>query len=401
MINSIEKINKNLMKISKIYRNSIISSMQNMYVFLFTIGIYFVYIPWNLDRLNITETDLGLWLFIFGIFNLLSNQITGRIIAPKIGAKNIIIIGTIILAICPLLLVSVNSYSMFMLVAFPFGIAVGFVFPTNQSLVSYIESKTNKIYTPLYQACTSAGSLSGALLAAYVIKKDIDPQITFSVMGIIILLSAIVVYFLGMPRVEEEDDLVDKFKVPEKKILIFGILLMMNFATLGIIIDWSALWLTKDLMAPLFLGGLVIVFFNSGEIIARLTAIYIIKIFGEKFVGGYLPIIGSIVLFLSILTSNLYVIISALVLFGLFTANFISIVIRQAIKVTNEPISLAVSNLTTLGFSGFIFGPAVVGYTAKNLGLTFNMYVLCVVWALSALFFIKLMNDDEYSARAS
>ncbi len=375
--------------------------MQNMYVFLFTIGIYFVYIPWNLDRLNITETDLGLWLFIFGIFNLLSNQITGRIIAPKIGAKNIIIIGTIILAICPLLLVSVNSYSMFMLVAFPFGIAVGFVFPTNQSLVSYIESKTNKIYTPLYQACTSAGSLSGALLAAYVIKKDIDPQITFSVMGIIILMSAIVVYFLGMPRVEEDDDLVDKFKIPEKKILIFGTLLMMNFATLGIIIDWSALWLTKDLMAPLFLGGLVIVFFNSGEIIARLTAISIIKIFGEKFVGGYLPVIGSIVLFLSILTSNLYVIIPALVLFGLFTANFISIVIRQAIKVTNEPISLAVSNLITLGFSGFIFGPAVVGYTAKNIGLTFNMYVLCVVWALSALFFIKLMKDDEYSARVS
>ena len=375
--------------------------MQNMYVFLFTIGIYFVYIPWNLDRLNIAETDLGLWLFIFGIFNLLSNQITGRIIAPKIGARNIIIIGTIILAICPLLLVSVNSYSMFMLIAFPFGIAVGFVFPTNQSLVSYIESKTNKIYTPLYQACTSAGSLSGALLAAYVIKKDIDPQITFSVMGIIILLSAIVVYFLGMPRVDEGDGLKDKFKIPEKKILIFGILLMMNFATLGVIIDWSALWLTKDLMAPLFLGGLAIVFFNSGEIIARLTASYIIKMFGEKFVGGYLPVVGSIVLFLSILTSNLYVIISALVLFGLFTANFISIIIRQAIKVTNEPISLAVSNLTTLGFSGFIFGPAVIGYTAKNIGLTFNMYVLCVVWALSALFLIKLMKDDEYCARVS
>ncbi len=375
--------------------------MQNMYVFLFTIGIYFVYIPWNLDRLNIAETDLGLWLFIFGIFNLLSNQITGRIIAPKIGAKNIIIIGTIILAICPLLLVSVNSYSMFMLIAFPFGIAVGFVFPTNQSLVSYIESKTNKIYTPLYQACTSAGSLSGALLAAYVIKKDIDPQITFSVMGIIILLSAIVVYFLGMPRVDEGDGLKDKFKIPEKKILIFGILLMMNFATLGVIIDWSALWLTKDLMAPLFLGGLAIVFFNSGEIIARLTASYIIKMFGEKFVGGYLPVVGSIVLFLSILTSNLYVIISALVLFGLFTANFISIIMRQAIKVTNEPISLAVSNLTTLGFSGFIFGPAVIGYTAKNIGLTFNMYVLCVVWALSALFLIKLMKDDEYCARVS
>ena len=383
------------MRIAKHYRNSMISSMQNMYLFLFTIGIYFVYIPWNLERLKITETDLGLWLFIFGIFNLLSNQITGRLIVPKIGAKIIIIIGTIILSICPFLLVSVNSYSMFMLVALPFGIAIGFVFPTNQSLVSYIESKTNRIYTPLYQACMSAGSLSGALVAAYVIKKDIDPQITFAVMGITILLSAIVVYFLGMPRVEENNDLVDKFKLPERKILIFGILLMMNFATLGIIIDWSSLWLTKDLMAPLFLGGLVIVFFNTGEIIARLMASFIINSFGERFVGGYLPILGSLILFLSILTSNLYIIIPALVLFGLFTANFISIVIRQAIRVTNEPISLAVSNLTTLGFSGFIFGPALVGYTAKNFGLTFNMYVLCVFWALSALFLIQMMKADK------
>ena len=389
------------MNITKIYQNSIVSSMQNMYIFLFTIGIYFVYIPWNLERLNLVETDLGLWLFIFGIFNLLSNQITGRIIAPKIGSKNIIIIGTIVLSICPFLLVSVNSYSMFMLVALPFGIAIGFVFPTNQSLVSYIESKTKKIYTPLYQACMSAGSLSGALVAAYVIKKDIDPQVTFAVMGTIILLSAIVVYFLGMPRSEENNDLVDKFRIPEKKILIFGILLMMNFATLGIIIDWSSLWLTKDLMAPLFLGGLVIVFFNAGEIIARLVAGFIINSLGEKFVGGYLPVIGSLVLFVSILTSNLYIIIPALVLFGLFTANFISVVIRQAIKVTTEPISLAVSNLTTLGFSGFIFGPAIVGYTAKNIGLTFNMYILCVVWALSAIFLIKMIRAEEYSPSAS
>ena len=127
-------------------------------------------------------------------------------------------------------------------------------------------------------------------------------------------------------------------------------------------------------MVSPFLGDLVSVFFSLGEIIARLIAI--INILDKNFVGGYLPVIGSIVLFFSILNSNLYVIISTLVLFGLFTANFISIVIRRVIKVTNEPILLAVSNLTTLGFSGFIFGPATVGYTAIHVGLTFNMYAL-------------------------
>ena len=376
----------------KIYFRALASCMQNAYIFFFTLGIYFVYIPWNLERLELVETDLGLWLFIFGVINLISNQLTGRIIVPKIGTKNIIMIGTAIIALCPYLLVKADTYFSFMLVALPFGASVGFVIPSNQTQISNIESKTNKIYTPMYQAFFSAGSLSGALMAAYVIRKDIHPETTFSVMAFLILLSVVVIYFLGLPRKEDSNDPISKFQFPKKQILVFGVLMMFNFATIGIIIDWSSLWLTKDLMAPLFLGGLVIVFFNAGEIVARLMAGTFIKFLGEKVVGGYLTIIGSLILFISILTSNLYLIIPALVLFGLFTANFVAIVIRQAIKVSTDPISLTISNLTTLGFSGFIFGPAIVGYTAQYLGLTFNMYVLCIIWGLNGIILIYLMQ---------
>ena len=379
----------------KIYFKALASCMQNAYIFFFTLGIYFVYIPWNLERLELVETDLGLWLFIFGIVNLISNQLTGRIIVPKIGTKNIIMIGTTIVAFCPYLLVKVDTYLNFMLVAFPFGAAIGFIIPSNQTQISNIESKTKKIYTPMYQAFFSAGSLSGALIAAYVIRKDVNPEITFGFMAVLILLSVFVIYFLGLPRREDSNDHINKFQFPKKQILIFGLLMMFNFATIGIIIDWSSLWLTKDLMAPLFLGGLVIVFFNSGEIVARLMASTFIKYLGEKVVGGYLSVIGASILFISIITSNLFFIIPALVLFGLFTANFIAIVIRQAIKVSTDPISLTVSNLTTLGFSGFIFGPAIVGYTAQYLGLTFNMYVLCIIWGFNGFCLIYLMNKKN------
>ena len=116
-----------------------------------------MYIPWNLDRLKLVETDLRLWLFLLAIFNLINNQITGRFTVPKIGTRNIIMIGRTILAVCPLLLVSVSSYFTFMLVSIPFVAAIEFVIPSNQTQISYIESKTNKIYTPVYQACFSAG----------------------------------------------------------------------------------------------------------------------------------------------------------------------------------------------------------------------------------------------------
>ena len=36
------------------------------FLVLFQIGIYFVYIPWNAERLQITEAEIGIGLFAFG-----------------------------------------------------------------------------------------------------------------------------------------------------------------------------------------------------------------------------------------------------------------------------------------------------------------------------------------------
>jgi predicted MFS family arabinose efflux permease len=172
---------------------------------------------------------------------------------------------------------------------------------------------------------------------------------------------------------------------------------MMNYGTMGIILDWSALWLTRDLLAPLFLGGIIIIVFNIGEIVSRLLASKLIKRSSERFVGGYLSIFSGIILFLCIMTSNLYVIVVGMVIFGFGTANFAAIVIRQAINITDEPIPLTVSNLVTLGFAGFIFGPALVGYLAEYLGLTFNMYLLSVIWGLNGVALLVMMKRLKYS----
>tara|TARA_B100000941_G_C28309974_1_gene450994 strand:- start:112 stop:759 length:648 start_codon:yes stop_codon:yes gene_type:complete len=211
------------------------------------------------------------------------------------------------------------------------------------------------------------------------------------------LFFSIIYYFFGLRKIYEEDEKVEKFKIPEKNILIYGFLLMMNFATLGIIIDWSPVWLTKDLSAPLFLGGLAIMFFNAGEIIARVSASKLINRFGEIIIGSYFSIVSCVVLFITILTMNLNIILFGVLIFGFGTANFVAIVLRQAISESNEGISLTVSNLITLGFGGFIFGPVVVGYLAEFISLTFNMYLLSVIWGFNglALFYLIKRNKNQ------
>ena len=362
------------------------------FLLMFIIGTYFVHIPWNIDRLNISESQLGFGIFIFGIFNFFSNQISGRLIVPKFGTTNTIIFGIIIFSFCPLLLISVPNYNSFLFSWIPFGVAIGLLFPTMQTQISIIEQKTSKIVTPLFQACFSAGSLFGALCAAFFIKNFPDPRITFFLIGSVFLIYILIIFLFGMKKKVEPIQKNLKFKLPSGNVFIYGFLLMMNFATLGIIIDWSPVWLTKDLGAPLFLGGVIILFFNFGEIFARLLASKLINLLNEEIVGGYFSLFSCIILGLSIITMNIYYIIPGMILFGFGTANFVAIVYRQAIKSSNEAINLTVSNLATLGFAGFIFGPVLVGYMAEYFGLTFNMYVLSVIWAMNGLLLLYLMR---------
>jgi len=377
------------------FRKEILTCFGGSFLIMFMIGIYFVYLPWNMERLNISETQLGISICAFGFANLFANQFGARIIVPRIGTSNTIIIGTLIFSYLPMIIASVPNYFYFTLFFIPIGIGAGLIFPVLNSQMAIIEQKTNKILIPFTQACFSAGSLCGALGAAFFIKLIPDPRITFLIVGTLFFIYSLCFYFFGLKIKHETDQKVESFKLPENNILIYGFLLMMNFATLGIIIDWSPVWLTKDLVAPLFLGGLIIIFFNGGEIFARVAAGKLINKFGDIIVGSYFSIISCTILFLCILTSNIYIILFGIITFGFGTANFVAVVLRQAISETKESISLTVSNLLTLGFAGFIFGPAIVGYLAELISLTFNMYLLSVIWAFNGLALLYLINKNK------
>ena len=183
--------------------------------------------------------------------------------------------------------------------------------------------------------------------------------------------------------------------MPSNIVLSFGIINMMFFASIGIIIQWSSLWLTRDIMAPIFIAGFIIVFFNIGEILSNVYASKLIKKFDEKVVGPYFSIVGSIILFLSILSMNLYIILPSIIIFGFLTSNLLPISIREALKNSKESLPKTISHISSIGFSGLIFGPAIVGYSAEKIGLTFNMYLLCIVFFTISILMIFLMKEKK------
>tara|TARA_A100001011_G_scaffold54899_1_gene53601 strand:+ start:382 stop:1518 length:1137 start_codon:yes stop_codon:yes gene_type:complete len=356
-----------------------------MIMWVFMLG----HIPIIYKKLELSETSWGIFLLIFGLIQILTGQVCSRLITPRFGTKIMMFMGILLLSISFLIIVYITNYISFLIIACLFGISLGLIMPSTNSHLSLIEEQTKEILQPIFWAFMSLGAVIGAFLSIYLLSLNFLISTSFPIIFLIGLIIACIVFYFGLPRDKDYFGKAEKFSLPDKKVLIFGLILFLEFGTVGIIMEWSPLWLTQDLGSPLFLGALILISFHSGEIPSRLFGSQLINYFGEIKIGFHLVLLGCLSLLLSIITMNYYIIAFASFIFGFATGNTNPIVIRQAIKSTTENIPTTIANLMTLAFSGLMIGPGLVGVSAKYLGMTFNMYLLPIVWAICALIFIR------------
>ncbi len=353
------------------------------------VGCYFGLIPWNMERLQIDESDLGFAILSFGVSFLISNQIAGRLLVPKFGTKKIMTFGLVIISLSNIILISTPTYFIFLLAHIPAGIGWGSSGPIGGIHAQLIEKHSGKIISPYYAMGFNIGIFVGGILAGFVLGNGFNPTFVFFILFIISIIAAIIIYLNALPNELDFKGQGEKLKLPERNVLVFGFLLFVIFGSNGIIIDWSALWFTKELNAPLYLASLGLIFLSFGGIFANLFSNQLIKLFSEKIVGCYFVIFGSIILFSSIIIGNFYLILITFLIYGFATANLVPIIIRQAVKHSSESIPTTVTNLITMGFSALLFAPAIIGFIAETYSLTINMYALCIIVFFAGNIFLR------------
>ena len=356
---------------------------------MLVVGCYFGLIPWNMERLQIDESDLGFAILSFGVSFLISNQIAGRILVPKFGTKKIMTFGLVIISLANIILVSAPTYLILLLAHIPAGIGWGSSGPIGGIHAQLIERHSGKIISPYYAMGFNIGIFFGGLLAGFILGNKINPSLIFIILFFMSVIAAIIIYINGLPNNLDFKGEGEKLKIPEKNVLIFGFLLFILFGSNGIIIDWSALWFTKELNAPLHLASLGLIFLSLGGIFATFFSNQLINLFSEKIVGCYFVIFGSVILLGSIVIGNFYIILITFFVYGFATANLVPIIIRQAVKHSTESIPTTVTNLITMGFSAMLFAPALIGFIAETYSLTINMYALCIIVFFAGNIFLR------------
>ena len=372
----------------KIFRRATLASVITSTYPMIVVGCYFGVTPWIFNRLSIDESDFSFAILLFGIFFIISNQFAGRILVPKYGTKLIMSLAFPLVTFSTFLAIISSSYFYFLLTFIPAGIGWGASGPIGGIHSQLIEKHFKKIITPYYAMGFNLGILVGGSLAGIIMRNNYEPYLFFGILSFLSLFVSIFVYLFGLPRNLDFRGEGEKFKIPETNVLLFGFLLFFVFGSGGIIMDWSTLWLSKDLNAPLYLASMGLIFFSIGGIFANLFSNSLIKLFTEKVVGCHFVMIGASIMFLSLLTNNFYIILAVLSLYGFAIANLVPIVIRQAVKQSSESIPMTVTNLITIGLSSTMIMPAAIGFLAETFSLTLNMYLLCIIVFSSGVVFL-------------
>ena len=379
----------------KLHFNSFIAASIAIFIPIFIWGNTVSHFPWIIEKLNFTNSTIGFLLMYFSIIQLIASQTAGRIIIPKIGTRNTLIIGIIIFSISPITFGLSNSKTLFLLSCFPTGIGFGMVQTTTTIITRNAEEKTGLILQTYLSAFLTLGFLCGALCSGIYRHFSFDSHYLFFTLIFVALGSTFFIFYFGLKPNLEENNEIEKIKIPEKNILIYGLYMFIFMGTVMALVDWAPLWFERELLTTSLIASLTIVSWSGGETIGKFLGAKLIILTNEKIIGAYMPLFGSLIYVLIIFYGNIYLILLGLFLLGFATANFFPIVIRIALRKTTDNINTAAANLSTIGFLGLLIGPAIVGYTSEIFSITTNTQAISIIWILLFLMFLYTIRDSK------
>lgn len=347
-------------------------------------GTWAIYIPYIKDRLSLNNAELGLALFAFalGIFCIMG--FVPRIIRVLGSGKatKMSVLSLSLLYVFPFV---ANSFTGLVISLFFMGVAQGILDIAMNNLVTIIEKKNN---TNLMSAMHGFFSLGGALagLGTFLIIALNNPVLHIALVVVIsVLLNLILSKEYSAIKGEEET----KEKVNWsylKTIFLLGLISFVIMGSEGAIADWSGLYLKDIALAPTTLFGAGFLSFSLAMTIGRFFGDGI----SEKLGSIWVLLLGAFVASLGytlVLVNELYISIGGFGLIGLGFSVMIPELFRISGRTTKIDAAKALTIVAGCGYSGFLLGPVILGFTAEEFGLEYSFYSL-----LSACIFVLIIS---------
>lgn len=319
-------------------------------------------------------------------------------LVTRFGSRIVIACAALVLALALPLLLTLSSIGAMAVTLFIFGAGVGAI---DVAMNAHGVQVQNLYETPIMSSLHglfSVGGLVGSLGLGFLMKMGLNPIYAIVSISALMLIITLTQY-KNLFSAEVERQVIARFSTTSDvpagssqrfswlhgSVLFLGLMCFAIFLAEGAILDWSAIFLRDSKGMDPELAGAGYAAFSVAMATMRLIGDKIVTRFNGKtvVVGGSL--LGAVGLLIAILSPWAYGALAGFVLVGLGAANIVPIFFSAAGKLPGISPTVSLSAITTIGYTGMLAGPALLGFIAQQFSLSIALGFLALLLLLVAL----------------
>jgi predicted MFS family arabinose efflux permease len=345
------------------------------------IGTWVGQIPFLQDRLDVSKSTIGLTLLCMATGALIAMPLTGQVLDRRSSAVVTRVAALLYLSLLSLVL-NAPSPVLLGLALVVFGAANGAMDVAMNAHGVAVERTVGKPIMSSLHAGWSFGGLAGSGGVALAVGLGVDPRVEGAIASAVLWLMALgITSRLGSASAHSEHGS-SGFALPSRGVLLIGALCFLVMVTEGAMGDWSGIYLKHDLGASGGAAATGFAGFSLGMALARLTGDELNHRWGAgRLLSGGMALVT--------------VALAAVLLIG----NAVPLLFSAAGRVPPSGPSLAA--VFTVGYTGFIVGPPLIGVLADAASLPGALALLCVSGLAVTVLGGRAADAEEAGRRAA
>ncbi len=347
----------------------------------FMVGSWAPHIPLVMQRLQITESTLGLLILCFGVGALLSMPWCGWLVA-RFGQRAVLRVFGLAQGFGLLLVVLSPTVPVTAVAMVVFGAMVGCTDVAMNAATVVVERRLGRAVMSSMHGFWSLGGFVGGGLGGILV-------LSFGTLAHALLVAAVAVgialltmpHFLDAGRAQAQAPGTPRQGgIPrDLKLYVLGLMALALFASEGAVLDWGALYLGQERGADLATAGLAYAFFSGAMAVMRFLGDGVRNRFGAVPTLRACALIAAVCMLAAGLAPHPALVILAFALCGLGIANTVPIVFSAAGNMPGIASGTAMAVVTTMGYSGILMAPSVIGFVAERTGFAVIFMAIAVV----------------------
>jgi predicted MFS family arabinose efflux permease len=335
------------------------------------------------DKLDLGPAALGLALLGAPLGMLLAQPLTGAL-AATVGSRRIVNAAPLLLAagILPALAGDGLTLGLATLVV---GAANGALdVSMNVEGLAVERAGDRRIFNSLH-AAFSFGALAGAALGGLAASVGLEPLPHLAIVAGAGAVAASIAT-RGLPAAEAAPPpRGPRFARPSRRLAALGAIAFCALLAEGAVFDWSGIFMRREAGAALGLAPVALAAFNLAMGFGRLSADPLAERAGSVRLGRSGALVAAAGLAVALIVASPAASIAGFAVMG----GGLAAVFPLALRAAGSDASIsgpAVAAVSSVGYTGFLTGPPVIGLLASGIGLPGALACVCGLLVLAAVF---------------